>query len=63
MTTDDADPRCATPERLFLTGKDILATKFVGMWKDRTDIEEMGAEAFARHLREKLWAHADDAQR
>ena len=54
---DDEDPRCATPRRSFLSGKDILATEFVGMWKDRADITAEGTEAYARHLREKLYKH------
>ncbi len=44
-------PKEAPPVR---TLGDLAASEFIGMWRDRTDIED--SAAFARRLREEAWS-------
>lgn len=41
-----------TPKRQFLTAKEILESGLVGLWADRTDIED--SVEFAQKLREQV---------
>jgi hypothetical protein len=59
----EPEAKTATADSKPKTGRDLLnaleALGFIGMWADRTDIQDSGE--FARQLREQAWTQARDA--
>jgi hypothetical protein len=56
----EPEVKTATADSKPKTGRDLLnaleALGFIGMWADRTDIQDSGE--FARQLREQAWTRA-----
>ena len=59
----EPEAKTATADSKPKTGRDLLnaleALGFIGMWADRTDIQD--SSEFARQLREQAWTRARDA--